>query len=60
MDYICLKPKINHCIMQFNDKERKSLFEKDSQFWDRLVKGLFISGLAIIFFAVIAKWLGLL
>lgn len=44
--------------MQLNDKERKSFFEKDSQFWDRLVKGLFISGLAIIVFAIIVKWLG--
>ncbi len=44
--------------MEYNNKERKSLFNKDSQFWDRVVKGLFISGLSIILFAVLLKWLG--
>jgi len=44
--------------MHFEDKKRKSLFNKDTQFWDRLVKGLFILGLSIIFFTVLLKWLG--
>ncbi len=46
--------------MQYHDNKGKSLFEKNSQFWDRLVKGLFISGLSIILLAVVLKWLGFL
>ena len=44
-------------MLPFNHKERKSVLEKDGQFWDRLVKGLLIAGLAILLFAVILNWL---
>ena len=44
--------------IQDPDQERKHFFDREPAFWDKIVKGLFISGLLIVFFALILRWLG--
>ena len=43
-----------------NNEKRKRATQYDSQFWDKLVKVLFISGVIIILLTVVSKWLGFL
>ena len=44
--------------IQDPNKRREHFFDRNPQFWDRVVKGMFISGLLIVFSALILKWLG--
>jgi len=46
--------------IQDPNNERKHFFDREPAFWDKIVKGLFISGLAIVFFVLILKLLGYL
>jgi hypothetical protein len=46
-------------VDQKNDK-RKSSTRYDNQFWDRLVRILFITSVVIILLSIAIKWLGFL
>ncbi len=43
-----------------NNEKRKRATQYDSEFWDKLVRFLFISGVVIILLTVAIKWLGFL
>ncbi len=44
--------------MQDPNKRKEHFFDRNPEFWDRVVKGLFISGLLIVFSILVLKWLG--
>ena len=44
--------------IQDPNKRREHFFDRNPKFWDRVVKGLFISGLLIVFSTLVLKWLG--
>lgn len=44
--------------IQDPNKKRKHFFDREPVFWDKIVKGLFISGLTIVFLVLILKWSG--
>jgi len=44
--------------MQDPNRRRERFFDKNPEFWDRVVKGLFIFGLLIVFSTLVLKWLG--
>jgi len=43
-----------------NSEKRKRATQYDTEFWDKLVRFLFISGVVIILLTVAIKWLGFL
>lgn len=44
----------------YNNEKRKSTTKYDSHFWDKFIRVLFISGVAIILLIIAFKWLGFL
>ena len=47
-------------MFQYHDpeKEKKQFFDRSPKFWDRVVTTLFISGISIVLFTLVFKWLG--
>jgi len=44
-------------MFEYN-KEKKHFFDRSAKFWDKVVNGLFIFGIAIVVFILCLKWLG--
>tara|TARA_R110002073_G_scaffold72537_1_gene177116 strand:- start:79969 stop:80121 length:153 start_codon:yes stop_codon:yes gene_type:complete len=44
--------------IQDPNEGKKHFLDRNPAFWDKMVKRIFISGLSIVFFALILKWLG--
>lgn len=42
------------------NRKRKKITQYDSHFWDKLIRVLFITGVAIVLLVIALKWLGYL
>ena len=47
-------------MFEYNDPDegKKHFLDRSPKFWDKVVTGLFVSGLSIVFFTLVLKWLG--
>ena len=47
-------------MFQYDDpeKEKKQFFDRSPKFWDKVVTSLFVSGISIVLFTLVFKWLG--